>query len=108
MNMNTVITEFGKYSGNIVPSANYDPPNTIRMSTSIRDFPFRVMAKHSISEIDGVPFSFTVVPDQVTMVTGSKGDVYTVRTSHGITTCTCPGFGFRKMCKHILSLEVKH
>ena len=34
-------------------------------------------------------------------VVGSKGAHYTVRADHGRYTCTCPGFGWRRKCKHI-------
>ena len=89
------------YVGEVVPSAKYDPPNSIRMSTGILDFPFRVISLTSIFEVDENPFHFEVKPDSMREVQGSHGNVYTVRTSNGITTCTCPGFEFRKICKHI-------
>lgn len=34
-------------------------------------------------------------------VTGSKGDVYTVREEKGEYSCTCTGFTYRGRCKHI-------
>ena len=34
-------------------------------------------------------------------VAGSKGNVYTVTESNGRKTCSCPGFTFRKTCKHV-------
>ena len=34
-------------------------------------------------------------------VAGSKGNVYTIRRQDtGELTCSCPGFGFRRKCKH--------
>jgi len=34
-------------------------------------------------------------------VQGSKGDTYTVTDNGGTWTCTCPGFGWRRKCKHV-------
>ena len=35
-------------------------------------------------------------------VDGSRGNKYRVRCdSEGIWSCTCPGFGFRRKCKHV-------
>jgi hypothetical protein len=34
-------------------------------------------------------------------VEGSKGALYTVKAVSGVFTCTCPGFGWRRKCKHI-------
>ena len=34
-------------------------------------------------------------------VKGSKGNVYTVKLSEGTFSCTCPGFSFRRKCRHI-------
>jgi len=33
-------------------------------------------------------------------VEGSRGRTYTVTVAGGRVTCTCPGFGFRRTCKH--------
>lgn len=38
---------------------------------------------------------------EVKFAKGSKGNVYTVTRTGKKYTCTCPGFTFRKHCKHI-------
>ena len=34
-------------------------------------------------------------------VKGSKGNLYSVRLTEGVYTCSCPGFGWRRKCKHV-------
>jgi hypothetical protein len=34
-------------------------------------------------------------------VKGSKGNIYTVKLSKGVYSCSCPGFGFRRKCRHV-------
>ena len=37
---------------------------------------------------------------------GSKGDIYIVETwRDGKATCSCPGYSFRKSCKHIGAIK---
>ena len=38
-------------------------------------------------------------------VEGSKGNIYTVKLSDGAYTCTCPGFSFRRKCRHIEGIK---
>ena len=38
-------------------------------------------------------------------VQGSKGNTYTVADNGGTWTYTCPGFGWRRKCKHVESLK---
>lgn len=49
--------------------------------------------------------------DVVVNVAASKGDgVYTVRQD-GVTkkwSCTCPGYTWKKTCKHVTEVKVKH
>ena len=47
------------------------------------------------------PESPSAGSERVWAVVGSKGAHYTVRANHGRYTCTCPGFGWRRKCKHI-------
>jgi hypothetical protein len=39
-------------------------------------------------------------------VTGSNGAVYYVTRSTNTYVCSCPGFSFRRKCKHIDSIKV--
>jgi len=38
-------------------------------------------------------------------VKGSKGNTYTVKLSQGVYSCTCPGYGFRRKCRHITEIK---
>ena len=38
-------------------------------------------------------------------VKGSKGNVYTVKLSKGVYSCSCPGYGFRRKCRHITEIK---
>lgn len=38
-------------------------------------------------------------------VKGSKGNIYTVKLSDGAYSCSCPGFGFRRKCRHITEIK---
>jgi len=39
--------------------------------------------------------------EKVWSIEGSKGNLYTIKLSDGVYSCTCPGFGFRRKCRHI-------
>lgn len=40
--------------------------------------------------------------DKVIKVEGSRGSIYAVTMKDGVaTSCTCPGYTFRKQCKHL-------
>ena len=38
-------------------------------------------------------------------VKGSKGNVYAVKLSEGVYSCSCPGYGFRRKCRHITEIK---
>jgi len=40
-------------------------------------------------------------PSKTWSVEGSKGNIYTVTDSGGQLSCTCPGYGWRRKCRHI-------
>lgn len=96
-----VCRDSSTYVGNIVTGANYDPPESIRMTTDIHDFPFRVIMKKNVETINGETIGYVAPKEEIRYVQGSGGVKYTVKTVGGTTTCTCPGFAFRKHCKHI-------
>lgn len=42
---------------------------------------------------------------QVWTVSGSKGNKYFVKLNSGHWSCSCPGFGFRRRCRHVEELQ---
>lgn len=44
---------------------------------------------------------------QIWQVNGSKGKIYTVNLYNGQWACTCPGFQFRRQCRHISEQQEK-
>ena len=95
------IPEFNFYEGDEV-KVKWCKPEELAVSTGNPEFPFRIIQRKWIREIDGKPYSFEVKDKEETvrLVQGSNGKVYEV-TGH---SCTCPGFTFRGSCKH---LEIK-
>jgi len=55
-----------------------------------------------------VPWTPAAKPTLVSQswgVKGSKGNEYTVTVSEDQWSCTCPGFGFRRKCRHIKEIK---
>nr|NDG05683.1 SWIM zinc finger family protein [Oxalobacteraceae bacterium] len=71
-----------------------------------RNMPTRVIALCRVIALeyaDGTQARTSDTKDEVRVwqVQGSKGNVYTVTQRGASKTCTCPGFQFRKDCKHV-------
>lgn len=93
------VPEFNLYEGDEV-RVKWVKDSQLALSTDQKDFPFRVIERKYIVEIDGLPYAYDVAPkeEQVRFVEGSKGKVYEVTGNY---KCTCPGFTFRGTCKHL-------
>jgi hypothetical protein len=57
------------------------------------------VGKYMIMEQSETPVQSTDVTSYE--VQGSKGNTYTVSDNGGTWTCSCPGFGWRRKCKHV-------
>jgi hypothetical protein len=57
------------------------------------------VGKYMIVEHTEIPAQTGVVRSW--QVQGSKGNTYTVSDNGGTWTCSCPGFGWRRKCKHV-------
>jgi hypothetical protein len=92
------IKEFNEYEGDEV-KVKWCKPQEIAISTANPEFPFRILQRANIVEIDGLPYSYDVTPkvESVRLVQGSNGKVYEVTSN----SCTCQGFTFRGTCKHV-------
>lgn len=96
-----VSQEFNVYTGTIIRERWFDV-DEIGITTGNPDFPFRRIRRERIVAVDNAPVDFTkpATDRLVRIFTGSKGDQYTVIRESNRATCTCPGFQFRKKCKH--------
>ena len=73
------------------------------------EMPIRVISMPSVEDIELLSGTFNNIDEQpkVFQVSGSKGNVYTVTKNKNGYTCTCPGFTFRKNCRHIAEVGVE-
>lgn len=71
------------------------------------DWPIRVIHMDLVDDIELLSGSYKNVNTDVRVfeVAGSKGSKYTVTSNSKGWSCTCPGFQFRKQCKHISELS---
>jgi hypothetical protein len=93
------IAEFNEYEGDEV-KVKWITSDELALSTSDKEFPFRILQKKNIIEVDGKPFSYAVksTESKTRTVQGSNGKTYQVTGNY---KCTCPGFTFRGSCKHL-------
>ena len=96
----------------IVDSATkFTPPNFVRIVTDF-DSPVRIR-EISLDRITNIKYADGSVADKKAVkedvrtwiVEGSRGSKYTVVRSKNIWTCTCPGFQYRKSCRHVQDLK---
>ena len=53
-------------------------------------------------KIDGKAYTEETFQEETFQVRGSKGNYYTVTQSvDGSRTCSCPGFKYRRSCRHV-------
>ena len=97
--------EFNEYTGIVVHEKWYGD-DKIGLTTDMKHFPVRVLSRTNIVEVMGAKVDYTPVKSSRETITvkGSKGNTYIVTKENGKATCTCPGFGFRKTCKHVQEL----
>lgn len=94
--------EYNEYTGTIIRE-KWFKDNEIGITSDVRGLPFRVINLERIVEVSGAKHDYQPVKSkrEVITVQGSKGNTYVVTKENGKATCTCPGFGFRKTCKHV-------
>lgn len=98
-----VSSQYNYYTGTIMREKWFEA-DEIGITTNNPDFPFRRIRRERILEVNGAQVKFTPpvkVERTVTQVAGSKGNTYTVIKEGSRASCTCPGYSFRKTCKHL-------
>jgi hypothetical protein len=97
------IEEFVTYVGDEVKPGKWEDPNEVLcMTTGNDNYPVRSILRDSIISIDGRDFVRIASKNktETKIVRGSRGEEYVV-TLGKKKSCTCPGFTFRKTCKHL-------
>ena len=94
--------EFNEYTGIVVHEKWYGD-DKIGLTTDMKHFPVRVLSRANIVEVSGAKFDYTPVKSNRETITvqGSKGNTYIVTKENGKASCSCPGYSYRKSCRHI-------
>ena len=98
-------------TGIVEKATRFTPPDFVRIVTDfnspvrIREIPLSRIT--NLEFADGrIAVQQAVKQDTKTWsVNGSKGSKYTVVRTRNKWTCTCPGFQFRRSCRHIQELQ---
>lgn len=102
------LDDYAEYShtGTVVPSPKWLTPDQFAVSNPKHPNGFSVFTLTHVIDIalaDGSSVAITLPSDDYKewTVSGSKGNKYLVIRSKGKYNCTCPGFTYRKHCRHI-------
>ena len=93
------------YEGTVMAPDRSVPQGSFFLHTpQTPEYPLRAIALARVIALeyaDGSAPPTTPSDVRVWQVEGSRGTVYTVTEAQGQRRCTCPGFQFRKDCKHV-------
>lgn len=95
-----------EYEGKVLPPYKWLTDRQFCLSGSA-DWPIRVIYMDYVDTIEVITGStIKVSTDTKTWeIKGSKDNKYIVTRTSQKWSCTCPGFQFRKQCKHISELS---
>jgi hypothetical protein len=101
--------EFREYQGRVLDSWRWLTDREFCMEGD-RDWPVRVININSVAEIQVLSGTLTEIDigTKTWSVEGSRGNKYQVQRDHRGWSCSCPGFQFRRQCRHIVELSEKH
>lgn len=94
------VPEFNEYTGTVIRDHKAVREGQIGLTTGERVFDMRVIDIDRIVGFESAKSSHAE-PETTWTVQGSKGSEYVVRKEGKSYTCSCPGYGFRRVCKHI-------
>lgn len=97
---------FTEFEGTVVAPYKWMRGDQFSITGDI-DWPVRVFTMALVEDISLLSGTMQeVATDTKTwVVDGSKGNKYNVTRNGTKWSCTCPGFGFRNVCKHITELS---
>lgn len=98
-------------TGVVESATKLTPPNFVRIVTDsnspvrIREIPMHRVTAIEYNDGRAVESKAAQDENQIWVVDGSRGSKYTVVHSNNTWSCTCPGFQFRKTCKHVQEIQ---
>jgi hypothetical protein len=92
--------------GIVLPNNKLARPNSFTLRVNCKNVPIREIGLDhviNLEYVDGTKATKGKVIDstKTLVVKGSRGDTYVVTKEGTKKSCTCPGFMFRKTCKHL-------
>ena len=92
-------------TGEILNTIKWLKPDEIAVSNPAHPNKFSILHKKNIlwiKDLAGHKVTVKIDPEyRQWTVKGSKGNEYLVIRQKGLYNCTCPGFTYRKSCRHI-------
>jgi hypothetical protein len=96
-----IIPEFNTYTGQVVLKHGAVKTGQIGLTTGDPMFDMRVIDIDRILGFEDTVVAPSKTDSKTWTVQGSRGKTYTVTLDHGNYECSCPGFQFRRSCKHV-------
>ena len=98
-------------TGIVEKATKFTPSNFVRIVTDfdspvrIREIPLYRITNLEYADGRNATKESVNIDTQTWSVMGSRGSRYTVVRTQSTWACTCPGFQFRKSCRHIQELK---
>jgi hypothetical protein len=98
-------------SGVVETATKFTPPDFVRIITDfdspvrIREVPLNRIIQIEYADGTQAPQQAINNETKTWVVEGSRGSRYTVIRNKSSWSCTCPGFQFRRSCKHVQELK---
>lgn len=91
------------YEGEPMPAPKWAATGSVALTTGNPNWPYRLIDPSVIISIDDQPAPAAKVVSGVrtVVVDGSKGQSYVVTIASSGKSCNCPGYSFRKNCRHL-------
>lgn len=98
------VPEYHEYEGEETTLKHIDSNQYLCLTTGLADFKVRIIDRSMI--VNSEPQKLFILDEffgvtERRTVKGSKGNTYELTKTNGKWTCTCPGFEYRKDCKHV-------
>jgi len=90
-----------KFVGEVVPNFRWLTGDQVCLTTGDKYFPVRVLEKKWIVSIDGARVEPRIEEPRTVVVPSSRGGEYLVTITGESRSCTCPGFTYRRTCRHV-------